>query len=347
MFRLAAGGKSPFGPRCPISKLARSFSTRLPRPALEALSLNSTKFDSRGGVSYEQSDFDVCSCSTIFAVVAEAQYTPSLMPSRRAYPSASTASINVKTDAIAPPATQTCSYFFTVPGSLNGFLSFCVTVNGNIASLQSPSNFDQIAQGGVGEGYGVCDRSTAASYYDWAYVDSGTWGAPVLFSNSTSAVKIARTTTDGLWTLTQTIAKVSGVQPYVKITMALKNNSGITKNAYLVRYADLDPAAPPFTDTSFLESFDSSQYGAWGYGALNNSVGDAALGVMLEEVGQPNVPYGFAGIAQNTSGAPDPCNPTGNYAGYQASVDGSVELFWALQLGAGKTGTVNAKYEPF
>ena len=68
---------------------------------------------------------------------------------------------------------------------------------------------------------------------------------------------------------------------------------------------------------------------------------------MLEEIGQPNVPYGFEGIAQNTSGGPNPCNPTGNYAGYQASVDGSVELFWILQLGAAKTGTVNAKYEVF
>jgi len=284
--------------------------------------------------------------ATIFAAVAQAQYTPSLMPPRTANPSAGTASINVKSDALTP-ATAACSYSFTVPGKLNSFLSFCVTANGNIASLQSPSGFDYIAQGGVGEGYGVCDISTGISYYDWAYVDSGTWGAPVLLSNSATAVKIARTTTDGLWTLTQTIAKQTGVQPYAKITMALKNNSGITKDAYLVRYADVDPANGPFTDTNFLESFDSSQYSAWGYAALNNSLGENSLGLMLEEIGQPNVPYGFEGIAQNTSGAPNPCSPTANYAGYQASVDGSVELFWILQLGAQKTGTVNAKYEPF
>jgi hypothetical protein len=129
--------------------------------------------------------------------------------------------------------------------------------------------------------------------------------------------------------------------------MALKNNSGITKDAYLVRYADVDPAAAPFTDTNFAESFDSSQYSAWGYAALNNSLGENSLGLMLEEVGRPNVPYGFEGIAQNTAAAPDPCNPTANYGGYQASVDASVELFWVLQLGAFKTGTVNAKYEPF
>jgi len=284
--------------------------------------------------------------ATIFAAVAQAQYTPSLMPPRTAHPSAGTASINVKSDSVAP-ATSTCSYSFTVPGQLNSFLSYCVSVNGNIVSLQSPNGFDFIAQGGVGEGYGVCDVSTGISYYDWAYADSGTWSAPVLVSSSATAVKIARTTTDGLWTLTQTITKQAGVQPFAKITMALKNNTAITKEAYLVRYADVDPASGPFTDTNFLESFDSSQYAAWGYGALNNSVGDFSLGLMLAEIGQPNVPYGFEGFAQNTSAGPDPCNPGANYAGYQASVDGSVELFWVLQLAAQKTGTVNAKYEPF
>jgi hypothetical protein len=288
--------------------------------------------------------------ATISATLAQAQYTPSLMPPRgTAHPSASTPSINLKKgiDAVAPPSTEACTYAFTVPGPLNSYLSYCVSVNGNIVSLQSPNGFDQIAQGGVGEGYGVCDVSTGVSYYDWAYFDSGTWGAPVLLSNTAAAVKIARTTTDGLWTLTQTIAKQAGVQPFAKITMQLKNNTGITKLAYLVRYADVDPAASPFTDSNFAESFDSSQYGAWGYAALNNSLGENSLGLMLEEIGQPNVPYGFEGIAQNTSAAPNPCNPGGNYAGYQASVDGSVELFWVLQLGAQKTGTVNAKYEPF
>lgn len=284
--------------------------------------------------------------AAIFAAVAQAQYTPSLMPHLAVHPSASAPSINAKSDAITP-STSTCTYPFTVAGKLNSFLSYCVSVNGNIVSLQSPSGFDHLAQGGVGEGYGVCDISTGISYYDWAYTDSGTWNPPVLVSSSATAVKIARTTTDGLWTLTQTITKQPGVQPYAKVTMALKNNTAITKDAYLVRYADVDPANGPFTDTTFLESFDSNQYSVWGYEALNNSVGQPALGLMLKEIGQPNVPYGFEGIAQNFSGGPDPCNPGTNYAGYQASVDGSVELLWILELGAQKTGTVNAKYEPF
>ena len=86
--------------------------------------------------------------ATIFAAVAQGQYTPSLMPPRAAaHPSAGTPSINVQSDSLAP-ATATCTYSFTVPGRLNSFLSYCVTVNGNIASLQSPKGFDYIAQGG-------------------------------------------------------------------------------------------------------------------------------------------------------------------------------------------------------
>jgi len=281
--------------------------------------------------------------ATILATVAQAQ---KLVPPRVAHPSADTPSINVKGDYV-PPSTTTCSHTFSVPGPLNSFLSYCVTANGNIASLQGPTGFDYVAQGTVGEGYGVCDLSTGTSYFDWAYTDSGNWGAPVLLSSTTSAVKIARTTSDGLWTLTQTIAKQTGAQPYAKITMALKNNSGITKDAYLVRYADVDPANAPSTDSTFVESFDSSQYSAWGYEALNNSGGEPPLGLMIEEIGQPNVPYGFEGLDQNTSAGPNPCNPTANYGGYQASVDGSVEFLWLLELTAEKTGTVNAKYETF
>jgi len=291
--------------------------------------------------------------ATIFATVAQAQYSPSLMPPQvTAHPSTS-ASINgnggAKNDVVAPPATATCSYTFTVPGNLNSYLSFCVSVNGNIVSLQSPNGFDYIAQGGIGEGYGICDASTNASYYDWAYADSGNWNAPVLVSNTTAAVKIARTTTDGLWTLTQTIAKQTGVQPYAKVTMAIRNNSTVEKTAYLTRYADVDPGAAPNTDTVYNESFDSTQYNVWGYAPLNAPVGGVSIGLGLKEIGGPNpyVPYGFNGLAMNTSTGPDPCNPVANYAGYQASVDGSIAMVWTLTIPARKSTTVAAKYETF
>ena len=66
--------------------------------------------------------------ATIFTAAAQAQYTPSLMPPRTAHPSAATASINVKSDALAL-ATSTCSYFFTVPGKLIPATSVATGVN--------------------------------------------------------------------------------------------------------------------------------------------------------------------------------------------------------------------------
>ncbi|HVO60010.1 MAG TPA: hypothetical protein VMT53_03700 [Terriglobales bacterium] len=246
------------------------------------------------------------------------------------------ANANASKGALAP-ATATCSYSFTVPGKLNSFMTYCVTVNGNITSFQSPSGFDYLAQGGAAEGYGICDNSTGRAYYDYAFTDTGNWGAPVPISHTTTVVKIARTTSDGLFTLTQTITRVAGPSPYAKVTMALKNNSGITKTPYLVRWADVDPAAAPFTDTSFSESVDASQYSAWAYN-------EGGLGLMIEELGQPTVPYGFVGLA-GTSVLQNPCSPTNS--GFQASVDAGVAMLWALQLGPNKTGTVNAKYTQF
>jgi hypothetical protein len=52
-------------------------------------------------------------------------------------------------------------------------------------------------------------------------------------------VKIARTTVDGNWTLTQTITKVPSPAS-IKVVMALKNNQAVSDVAYLVRFADAE-----------------------------------------------------------------------------------------------------------
>jgi len=68
----------------------------------------------------------------------------------------------------------------------------------------TPFNREHIAVGAAGEGYGVCDNTGAVAYFDYAdYGDSGNWGAPTLVSQTATSVKIARTTSDGVWTLTQ------------------------------------------------------------------------------------------------------------------------------------------------
>jgi len=249
----------------------------------------------------------------------------------------------------APDATASCAYNFSVAGPLNSFLKYCVTVNGNIVSFNSPSGNDQLIQGTPGEGYGICDFNTGARYFDYAgFGDSGNWNPPVLVALSGASVKIARTTSDGAWTLTQTITKTSGKSPNATVSMALKNNSSIQKEFYLFRYADVDPADANATG-NFGESFDSTVYSAWGYEALNS--GRPAIGLKLTILGQPSpssVPFNFEALDQNISSGPtDPCNPGANYAGLTTGTDGSVVALWVAILNPHQIGTFNSKYEMF
>ena len=287
----------------------------------------------------------------LFSVVAQAQSNAlPPIPSLVVHPSAADSeSINTR-GGIRPDITETCSYTFTNAGTGNSYMEFCVTVNGNIVSFQSPNGVEYISQGGFAEGYGICDTSTGVNYYDYAYEDSGNWNAPVLVSSSATSVKISRSTSDGLFTLTQTIAKVAGTAPYARITMALRNNVKVAKTVYFLRYGDVDPPNAYAADTNFAESFDSTYDSAWGYTPLNYSGPDyAGYGLKLSVIGAPTgtTGYSFEGIGQKISAGPTPCNPTANYAGYQASVDGSVELWWDLGIGGLKTATMNAKYEEF
>jgi hypothetical protein len=52
---------------------------------------------------------------------------------------------------MASPDTTTCTYPFSA-GTGNKFISYCVTVNGNIVSFQSPSGHQYIAATPIGEG---------------------------------------------------------------------------------------------------------------------------------------------------------------------------------------------------
>ena len=112
-------------------------------------------------------------------------------------------------------ATPACSYNFS-SGAGDSALNYCVTVNGNITSIETPELHQNVA-GEQAEGYGVCDLSTGIAYSDYGgFGDSGNWGPPSLISQTATAVKIARTTSDGVWTLTQTITQAAGNSPHIK-----------------------------------------------------------------------------------------------------------------------------------
>src|ERR1700675_2339127 len=98
-------------------------------------------------------------------------------------------------------ATADCQVTFD-----NALPHFCVTANGNIENFEFPSGFFQIFT----EGYGICDETTTTtSYYDVGTGDSENWQNAVITAggnNNKLPLTIKRTTSDGVWTLTQTFS---------------------------------------------------------------------------------------------------------------------------------------------
>ena len=128
-----------------------------------------------------------------------------------------------------------CPHLFKAnsPGSLS-YIEYCVSDTGNLTRIITPFNIGNIA---AGEGYGLCQESPIAAYYDYSFADSGNWGAPQTLSVSGSSIKIKRSTADSNWTLVQTITKVAKTGS-IKMVMALTNNQSVDKIVYLLRYFD-------------------------------------------------------------------------------------------------------------
>jgi hypothetical protein len=246
--------------------------------------------------------------------------------------------------SISPDATSDCQSTFT-SGSGQTFFQFCVTVNGNVTELQSPAGYEHIREGDYQEGYSICDFGTTTggsetSYYDYADGgDSGNWQAPVTTQPggaNTFPLKIVRTTSDGIYTLTQTFTRDT-VEPTVKIAMTLKNNTKAVRDFALVRYADID-ANNAYNKSTDL--FDFTHDAAWGY-----NQGFTLYGVMLSTV-PTTVPH-FA-FVQDTYEGPDPCGPVNNLpASTPWSGDGSVGLEWNNSGNNAKSITATAEYRRF
>lgn len=208
------------------------------------------------------------------------------------------------------PDTNTC---FT-SGADNTFLHFCVTINGNIVQIESPQGVPLISST-LGEGYGFCDLTTQTAYSDYAaFGDTGNWQPAITLSHTAKSVKIVRATTDGLWTLTQTISMITGISPSVRITMALKNNTSGARTAALVRYADVDAAG--FTFNNFDDTVDS----AFGYNSIDSA---QPYGLVLQNLG--TVPSHHLGLVIQNFQPPDACGPfNGVLLHHLEAVDGSL-----------------------
>lgn len=238
-------------------------------------------------------------------------------------------------------ATTTCAYnFSTGSNNTNGYLTYCVTANGNILDISTPYGHSQL--GPNGEGYGICTETPATNYTDYATIDSGNWTAATVVSHSISSVKIARTTIDGIWTLTQTITlgpSSASSPPSIRVVMALKNNLAVAKVGYLVRYADVDPDDLTGVYNNFYGATLNSAFG-WD---LGNPSGPPFYGLELQNVGTPQFGY-WQAFATTTALGPNACAFAFNDSGGWYYGMGSVVMAYVTSVPAHGTKTATLIY---
>ena len=230
----------------------------------------------------------------------------------------------------SPNATTTCAATFT-SGTGRNATQYCVTQNGNITQFSRGSD-EYIQVGDVSEGYGICDGSTR--YFDYAFNDSGNLGPATFTSTATKAVSI-RTTSDGIWQITNTITKMAanGSGPgAAKVSMKFTNLTNVEREIAVVRMADVDflTGGVPDLNNDFDFTLDTA-YGLEpgfnsGFSLTNNTLAEATAFTLDFSVG------------------PDPCDLQ---AAPQPFVgDGSIAMFYALRVRKGGTATVNLTYKP-
>ena len=233
------------------------------------------------------------------------------------------------------PAVSVCSFTFTT-GTLDTFLKFCVTANGNITQFETPLGVEDVAVGDASEGYGICDFTSNTEYFDYADAGASTnWGPSSVVKQTSKSIKIARTTTDGVWTLTQTINQIGGNLPFAQVVMALKNNTAIDRSLRLMRFVDVD------ADGDFNNELDATNKAAFGW----NSFGlQHAYGLVLFNVGKS--PFDHAGFVQNIAGGPAPCTPFA-FASLTTltNTDGSLVHLYNIDVPKGMTKTVTVGYK--
>jgi hypothetical protein len=235
--------------------------------------------------------------------------------------------------ARATPQQAECNYSFS-SGSGNARLRYCVSDRGTIPFAED-STLHETLWGA--EGYGICNESPVASYWDWDEDVSTNWNAPTLLKLTVNTVKIARTTSDGIWTLTQTITHERATQD-IKIAMALTNNTSVARVAYLVRYADLDTQ-------SELNNFSATTNSAIGWDQSTPFGPNDQYGLELRNTGPTQFGY-VQGFARTTNFPPNPCNFAGDSAGgVVLHIDGSLALAYVDTIGANKTKTATMIYK--
>jgi len=230
----------------------------------------------------------------------------------------------------SPLATDVCAFNFS-SGTNNTLLSYCVTENGNVINIDTPAGHHQLFSR---EGYGICDINSNTEYFDYSDAgDTANWNPAIVLSHSATKVKIVRTTSDGIWTLTQTITQVAPTST-VKVSMTLKNNTAVNREVQLSRFADID------ADGTTANTVDSTLNNAM----IFNSVGrGGSFGLALQNVGTS--PFTYLGFIQNTPFRVSPCSPfTSQAIGPLVGTDGSAVMTYVVPIPKNASKTVTVSY---
>ena len=230
-----------------------------------------------------------------------------------------------------------CAYTFTSGGTgTKQYLQYCISINGNFVEFQSPMGSEQIGPsryiGQPSDGYAICDLTSKGDYLDFGH-NSSQWRAPILLSKTSTVVKIARTTADGVWTLTQTFTQNSA-DASVKVVITIKNNSAVARSIWLTRVTDVNANNTPYnimdgtTDTVF--GYDVSEHGH-------------GLQISLAAAN----PYPHEGFATwfDAGILPTACNIGSAYLGLINGNDGLTNLLHVLTMPAGSSKSVALKYK--
>ena len=237
------------------------------------------------------------------------------------------------------PDSGTCAFNFVFGNDQqDASMKYCVTSNGNIAQFEIPIHVSLVAPNHA-EGYGICDVGPLVAYSDWGGLgDSGNWGTATVVSQDAKSVKIARTTSDGIWTLTQTITRMAGSTPYAKIAMTLRNNSSTLRTAVLIRYADADVGG--LSTNNFTSTILSGS--AWNSSLTRET--SALFGVALQNVGVSKA--GGQGFARDTAVPPSACTPLDHLVtGLATDIDGSLEMYYQANIPAHGAVTATVAYK--
>jgi hypothetical protein len=163
-------------------------------------------------------------------------------------------------------------------------MTACVSGHGNVNDLIYGPVTEPIDHMN-NEGYCLRDLGTSTGYWDAGSLGEAGWGVATQSSTATTTT-VTRTTTDGVFTLTQNIFFKYGSR-MVLIGNLLKNNDTISHHVRFNRYADMDMDG----EQSSGDVFDMA--GGSVFAQDNN-------GLALTSLGNPALVQGFGAETFNS-----------------------------------------------